>query len=76
MRVNAYKCVLEHIYTHYHGGYVFISSANFFWLVIRYIFIRNFFFGNVFVGTEIFRPSPHMIALKYHDYDSKLFDSI
>ena len=40
------------------------TLRNFFWLVIQYVFIRNFFIflGNVFVGTQIFRPSPHMLA--------------
>ena len=64
MCINTYRYVLECIYTHYHGGYVFIWFRNFKRAYFtKRIYTQNFsfFFWKIFVGTNFFWPSLHML---------------
>ena len=60
-----YKYILECIYTHYYGGYLSIWFGTFkraYYTERIYTQIFSLFFWNIFVGTQIFWPSPHMLV--------------
>ena len=55
MCINTYKYVLECIYTHYHGGYVFIWFGNF-----------KMAYYTIHINTQIFNCCKQFLTRLHH----------